>query len=42
LYKDMDGKQQTEQGRFTDILLKEKGKWLLIGDHGGATPTNGK
>jgi hypothetical protein len=42
LYKDMDGKQQTEQGRFTDILMKEKGKWLLIGDHGGPSPTSDK
>jgi hypothetical protein len=42
LYKDMDGKQQTEQGRFTDILMKENGKWLLIADHGGASPTGSK
>lgn len=39
-YRDTEGKQQIEQGRFTDILMKEKGKWLLIGDHGGPTPTS--
>lgn len=31
-----DGKDKIETGRFTDILKKVDGKWLLIGDHGGA------
>jgi len=30
-----DGKPITERGRWTDILMKKDGKWLLIGDHGG-------
>jgi ketosteroid isomerase-like protein len=36
LYEDPDGDQEIEQGRFTDILKKDNGKWLLIADHGGA------
>lgn len=42
LYRDTDDKQQMEQGRYTDILMKEKGKWLLIGDHGGPNPASSK
>lgn len=30
-----DGKSNTEKGRWTDILMKKKGKWMLVGDHGG-------
>jgi ketosteroid isomerase-like protein len=30
-----DGKKSTENGRWTDILLKQNGRWVLIGDHGG-------
>ena len=30
-----DGKSNTERGRWTDILMKKNGKWLLVGDHGG-------
>ena len=30
-----DAKKTTENGRWTDILLKQNGKWVLIGDHGG-------
>ncbi len=25
----------TERGRWTDILMKKDGKWMLVGDHGG-------
>lgn len=32
-----DGKKKSEKGRWTDILMKQGAKWLLIGDHGGAT-----
>jgi len=35
LYNDSEGEQHTEQGRWTDILMKQDGKWLLIADHGG-------
>ncbi|NWF89061.1 MAG: nuclear transport factor 2 family protein [Ignavibacteriaceae bacterium] len=30
-----DGKPNTERGRWTDILMKKAGKWMLVGDHGG-------
>jgi len=30
-----DGKPNTERGRWTDILMKKNGKWMLVGDHGG-------
>lgn len=30
-----DGKPMTERGRWTDILMKKDGKWMLVGDHGG-------
>jgi ketosteroid isomerase-like protein len=30
-----DGKPNTEKGRWTDILMKKDGTWLLVGDHGG-------
>jgi hypothetical protein len=29
---------KVENGRWTDILVKENGKWLLVGDHGGESP----
>ena len=32
-----DGKKKTENGRWTDILLKQGNKWVLIGDHGGSS-----
>jgi ketosteroid isomerase-like protein len=35
LMKDSEGKEQTSQSRYTDILLKENDRWLLISDHGG-------
>lgn len=35
LYTDAEGKQRVEQGRWTDVLMKQDGKWLLIADHGG-------
>jgi ketosteroid isomerase-like protein len=31
-----EGKKRSEKGRWTDILLKQGSKWVLIGDHGGA------
>ena len=31
------GKNETTSGKWTDILMKKDGKWLLIGDHGGRT-----
>lgn len=32
-----DGKPMTERGRWTDILMKKDGKWVMVGDHGGKT-----
>jgi ketosteroid isomerase-like protein len=36
------GKNETNAGNWTDILMKSNGKWVLIGDHGGRTskPSN--
>jgi hypothetical protein len=30
-----DGKPIIEKGRWTDILMKKNGEWLMVGDHGG-------
>jgi ketosteroid isomerase-like protein len=30
-----DGTPMSEKGRWTDILMKKNGKWMLVGDHGG-------
>jgi ketosteroid isomerase-like protein len=35
VYKDAEGKEKSESGRWTDILMKQGEKWLLVGDHGG-------
>ncbi|GBD88362.1 hypothetical protein BMS3Abin03_02297 [bacterium BMS3Abin03] len=35
--KDNEGKKKWEKGRWTDILMKKDGKWVMVGDHGGAT-----
>ncbi len=34
-YKNTDGKEILKQGRNTDILLKQKNKWIIIGDYVG-------
>jgi ketosteroid isomerase-like protein len=31
-----DGKKKSEKGRWTDILLKQGTRWVLIGDNGGS------
>lgn len=33
--KDAEGKQTTRSGRWTDILMKQDDRWVMIGDHGG-------
>ena len=33
--KDAEGKQTTRSGRWTDILMKQDDRWVIIGDHGG-------
>ncbi len=37
--KDAEGKEKIERGRWTDILMKQGDKWVLIGDHGGPEST---
>jgi ketosteroid isomerase-like protein len=37
VFKDAEGKEQNSRGRWTDILIKEGDKWVMIGDHGGQT-----
>ena len=37
IYKDADGKEKSASGRWTDILMKQGDKWVMIGDHGGRT-----
>ena len=36
-YKNTDGKEGAKKGCNTDILLKQKDKWVLIGDHVGSS-----
>lgn len=31
------GKEDQSEGNWTDILMKQGGKWLLVGDRGGKT-----
>jgi hypothetical protein len=31
-----DGKKEAENGRWTDILMKQGTKWVMIGDNGGS------
>ncbi len=35
--KEIDGKAKTTSGTWTDILMKQGDKWVMIGDHGGQT-----
>jgi ketosteroid isomerase-like protein len=37
-YKEKD--EKNVKGRWTDILMKQGDKWVMIGDHGGAMPAN--
>jgi len=30
-----NGERKFERGRWTDVLQKHNGRWLVIGDHGG-------
>ena len=36
--KGPEGKEVTEQGRWTDILLKQDDGWVWVADHGGVRP----
>ena len=35
LDKDGEGEEKWSSGRWTDILMKKGGKWIMIGDAGG-------
>lgn len=35
--KDAEGKEKSHSGRWTDILIKQGDRWVMIGDHGGQT-----
>lgn len=37
IIKDAEGKEHSHSGRWTDILMKQGDKWVMIGDHGGQT-----
>lgn len=34
-YMDGSGAQHTERGRWTDVLVAEGDRWIMISDHGG-------
>jgi hypothetical protein len=36
--EDREGKRETTHGRYTDVLVKEGGKWLFIAWRGGDDP----
>ena len=40
ILSDVEGKEKTISGRWTDVLMKQEDKWVMIGDHGGASATN--
>jgi ketosteroid isomerase-like protein len=40
IFKDVEGKEKSESGRWTDILIKQGDKWVMIADHGGQTSKN--
>jgi len=40
IFTNVEGKEKNQSGRWTDILMKQGDKWVLIGDHGGASDTN--
>jgi ketosteroid isomerase-like protein len=34
---DMEGKERSSAGRWTDILTKDGNRWVMVGDSGGET-----
>ena len=38
--EDRKDERKTVHGRFTDVLVKEKGKWLYLAWSGGDNPTD--
>jgi len=39
--KNTEGKVKTEHGRWTDILVKQGDRWVILADHGGAAEDEG-
>lgn len=40
ILKPLEGEEISSEGRWTDILLKQGDKWIMIGDHGGESCKN--
>lgn len=38
--QDKDGKEENQQGRWTDVLMKSGDNWVMIADHGGANASD--
>ena len=38
VYLDKDGEEVQSRSRWTDIMVKQDGKWVWIADHGGPDP----
>ena len=38
IVRDSEGREIVEQGRWTDILLKQDDGWVWVADHGGVRP----
>ena len=37
VYTDSKDEKTNTQGRWTDVLMKDGDKWVIIADHGGPT-----
>ena len=35
-----NGKKTTEKGKWTDVIINDRGKWKLVADHGGKIESN--
>jgi hypothetical protein len=35
-YVDMSGERHGDTGRWTDILIRQGDRWLMVADHGGS------
>jgi len=40
VFESKEGKKTREHGRWMDVLLKKDGKWVIVGDCGGADPAH--
>jgi len=39
-YEDLSGGQHSDAGRWTDVLMRQGDRWVMIGDHGGSDGGN--